>query len=148
MRYWFVRLSDLSAVRLAFGWLSVCYRDGAMATQGLYRRSSEDRQSDSSLRGCRVYAELRVVLLRALDSGADPWWSALTDVDLHFPDPCKQRRWAQLSARERARWITGQFWSCTDITPPAVCRGLGMPPGSTYARVARRLRKSLDGRPS
>jgi hypothetical protein len=44
---------------------------------------------------------------------------------------------------QRAAWLTGQLWNCTDMVPQMTCRDLDIPPGSTYAVAVRRLRAEL-----
>jgi hypothetical protein len=36
--------------------------------------------------------------------------------------------------------LLGLLWNCTDIMPGGYCTDLGVEPGSTYARVVRRLK--------
>ena len=36
--------------------------------------------------------------------------------------------------------LLGMFWNCTDNMPGSYCTDLDVEPGSTYARVARRLK--------
>jgi hypothetical protein len=44
----------------------------------------------------------------------------------------------ELKACDRA--TAGRLWNCTDIMPRDLCADLDLPPGSTFARGARRVR--------
>jgi hypothetical protein len=45
--------------------------------------------------------------------------------------------------RERASWLCGQLWNCTEILPAEYCDALGIPAGSTYARAARFVKRRI-----
>lgn len=59
---------------------------------------------------------------------------------VEFHDPTQQARWETMTPDQRADWLTGQLWHCSDIMPSDTCSELALPPGSTYARAARLLR--------
>lgn len=44
--------------------------------------------------------------------------------------------------QQSVEWLTGQLWHCTDVLPGATCDVLNLPPGSTYAEAARRVRET------
>jgi len=99
------------------------------------------------LRGGHAPGFLRDVFAEALDScGYYPerWVEALTDelggYHLHQRE---LERWMTMSNTERALWLTGQLWHCTDIMPGAMCQVLEMRLGSTYGRAVRLLRPGI-----
>jgi hypothetical protein len=75
---------------------------------------------------------------------AGPWYGALADDEtLRFYDPSMQARWDEMALKDRALWLTGQLWNCSDILPGGACSELDLPAGSTYAVAARMLRAEL-----
>lgn len=54
------------------------------------------------------------------------------------------KRIRKMNGRTRARFVIGQVWHCTDIMPLGTCDDLRLPPGSTYAKGARKLRWILS----
>jgi hypothetical protein len=46
-----------------------------------------------------------------------PGWEQL---QVEFDNEDHQLWWNRLSPRERARWLTGHLWNCTDILPDFV----------------------------
>lgn len=94
---------------------------------------------------------LRDALLEALPYG-DDWWY---HVDISFNHERHNRWWRRLSHRNRARWLLGQLWVCSDILPsishnelldrhadedPELDRDSFF----TYGTLARVLKKELD----
>jgi hypothetical protein len=87
---------------------------------------------------------LRDALLLCLDSygakGGGSWSDALGQGDtLTFFNADKQRRWEGMTIPDRARWLIGQLWNCTDTVPHNNCVSLDIPRVSTYAQLVRRL---------
>jgi hypothetical protein len=71
------------------------------------------------------------------------WPAALLDEQaLVWFDDDRAAWWASLTADQRAHWLTGQLWNCTDILPGGDCESLGLPHGSTYAQAARLIRRT------
>ncbi len=93
-------------------------------------------------RGGRAPGHLREMFVDVIEGNTqDPWWLAFGAEGLVvFYDPRMQARWDRWDARERARWLLGQLWNCTDIMPSDLCQSLDLPPGSTYAQAVRRLK--------
>jgi hypothetical protein len=50
-------------------------------------------------------------LLEALDHGKD-WWR---HVNVAFDEDRQKEWWAGLSQADRAHWLLGRLWNCTDI---------------------------------
>ncbi|MEK7996030.1 MAG: hypothetical protein AAB403_19695 [Planctomycetota bacterium] len=76
---------------------------------------------------------------------AEHWYDALAEEDaLLFYEPKMQRKWEAMALTERARWLIGQLWNCSDIMPSDLCSTLEMPEGSTYAQAVRKLRADLE----
>jgi hypothetical protein len=48
-------------------------------------------------------------------------------------------RLTRMPAAERAKWITGQLWNCSDVMPGLLCDDLELVRGSTYGRAAQLL---------
>jgi SH3 domain-containing protein len=67
-------------------------------------------------------------------------WPPDADV-VAFRDPQQRARWEAMTSAQRAEWLTGQLWHCSDVLPSAVCTELRLPPGATFAKAARSLRK-------
>ncbi len=66
----------------------------------------------------------------------------------HAPTSLRRQLWAMACPNEAtdsedvitdARPAIGQLWNCTDIVPASVLNELGLPRGSTYAQVVRRI---------
>lgn len=97
--------------------------------------------------GGHAPGHLRDTLLEALDAsrGKVQWWEAL-DGEEGLESFSEQARaaLASMSAKERAAWLCGQLWNCTDTVPGDTCNSNGIPMGSTYAQAARLLRDSLN----
>ena len=100
----------------------------------------------NAARGGPAPGHLREALLACLDdSAAEHWYDKLTDDEtLIFHYVPMQIRWEKMTLRERARWLCGQLWNCTDILPGMACADLDLPEGSTYARAVRKLRDELE----
>lgn len=59
----------------------------------------------------------------------------------------------RMSKLERAWWVTGALWNCSDALQVSTCEDVGLPRGSTYAEATPYLRavirqelKTLDSR--
>ena len=73
--------------------------------------------------------------------GTEDWPNALAADEANvWWDEDRSVWWSGLTIEQRARWITGQLWNCSDIMGSGSCQDLGLPQGSTYARAARYLR--------
>ncbi len=71
--------------------------------------------------------------------GETDWWAPLEGVDpSHFVGHKLKKNWAGMNKEDRARWLIGQLWNCSDICPRDVAASLDIP-GGTYASVVRRL---------
>ncbi len=88
---------------------------------------------------------LRDALLNALDHN-DEWQE---NIEIDFDREEHNVWWSGLSERERAEWLLGQLWNCTDIVP-SLTRTQVMdwhaddPEPFTYAQLARLLKRDLD----
>jgi len=88
-----------------------------------------------------VHGRIRDLLADCLDAwdGETGWWAPLEGVDpSHFAGHKLKKNWAGMDKEDRARWLIGQLWNCTDICPRDVAASLDIPCG-TYASVVRRL---------
>jgi len=75
----------------------------------------------------------------AARDGDTEWWAPLARVDpSHFVGHKIKKDWAGMDKEDRARWLLGQLWNCTDSCPREVAASLDVP-GATYASVVRRL---------
>jgi hypothetical protein len=97
------------------------------------------------LRGGHAPGFLRDILCEAVDNfSSAPWVDALDEelggAHLYGRD---YPRWLEMSKTERALWLTGHLWHCTDIMPSMMCEELNLSVGSTYARAARLLRPTV-----
>jgi hypothetical protein len=95
-------------------------------------------------RGGHAPGHLRRSFLDCLESNQEPWYALLGDSDtLFFYNAQQQARWHRMTLPERARWLTGQLWNCTDTLPESICWDLDIEEGSSYAMAARKLRLEL-----
>jgi hypothetical protein len=107
----------------------------------------EDEMPYLASRGGHAPGHLREAFMACVDEQfiGQRWWEALArEETLEFFDPKKQAAWECLTLRERATWLTGQLWNCSDILGGEYCQLLDLPLGSTYARAVRKLRQDLD----
>ena len=97
-------------------------------------------------RGGHAPGHLRHAFLHGLGEGWGSAWPApLAEAEaLDWSNEQRAAWWAGLTVEQRARWLTGQLWNCTDIMPSLACEQLELPLGSTYARAARHLRDTLS----
>jgi len=85
-------------------------------------------------------------------AGLSAWWYApLARMGFPAPTPASDailwaatHRWAAMTARQRAEWLVGQLWNCSDVAPRDVCETVGLPRKSTYGQAARELRRALN----
>jgi len=71
--------------------------------------------------------------------GETEWWAPLNDVNpSSFADRKFQQNWTEMNKEDRARWLIGQLWNCTDVCPHEVADSLDIP-GGTFASIVRRL---------
>ena len=94
-------------------------------------------------RGGHAPNDLRNAFDEAAESGED-FENAMTD-DLLECIFTREDQWKSRSRRERALWLTGQLWNCTDILPSSICEALDLPQGikRTYASASRFIRNQL-----
>lgn len=99
---------------------------------------------DNPVTGGHAPGHLRDLFLAGLSGHDGPWPNGLAGADILDAVPAERRDWwRQASVNERARWLTGQLWDCTDTLPAGDCESLDLPRGSTYAQAARSLRRQL-----
>lgn len=69
------------------------------------------------------------------------WFEALGEDEdiLCFINANDQERWEKMSATEKAHWLCGQLWNCTDILPWMVAQDFELK-RNTYAALVRHLR--------
>jgi hypothetical protein len=63
-------------------------------------------------RGGHAPGYLRDALFDSLGEGDLNVWYA--NLEVHFNGAKEQRKWEQMSAFLRGRWLIGQLWNCTD----------------------------------
>src|SRR5687767_14169105 len=57
--------------------------------------------------------------------GAEDWPNALASGEANvWWDEGRASWWNGLTVEQRARWITGQLWNCSDVLPSAVYQNL------------------------
>ena len=79
-------------------------------------------------------------LLAALEADPSAWWS---HIKLDSFAEADRRALNNMAPKQRARWLLGQLWQCTDIAPATTCCDVDLPPGSSFAKLARALANSL-----
>lgn len=117
-------------------WGEVCKRHGFRVRQELYRVEREGRTAYSPLRGGHAPRVLR---------DAFSGWVQSTSPDVSHPLSLH----SSLDVEGRAvslEWLLGQLWNCTDVLPTHDCEALSIPPGSTYARAVRMVKRSVKER--
>jgi hypothetical protein len=73
------------------------------------------------------------------------WYDALGKPEtIEFANPTMQRRWDRMKIRDRARWLVGQLWNCTDIIGGSYSSGLDLPGKQTIAAGVRYLATLID----
>lgn len=88
-----------------------------------------------------VEGRIRNLLTDCVDAwdGETDWWAPLAAVDpSYFVRDKLKKIWAEMNKEDRARWLIGQLWNCTNICPRDVADSLNIP-GGTYASVVRCL---------
>lgn len=60
----------------------------------------------------------------------------------HAPSHLRNAFLVSIEAGTPDLTLAGRLWSCTDVLPRDACDDLDIPPGSTYAQAARRVRRS------
>jgi hypothetical protein len=108
-----------------------------------------ERQKYNPSCGGHAPGYLRDALIKALidhcdDAEEGTWWRYL---EIEFFSLRQQIRWETWTPKERGVWLAGQLWNCRDILPGSVCTLAGFPKGSTYARLARQLRRDINAPP-
>jgi hypothetical protein len=87
---------------------------------------------------------LRNALLDTLDWAYEEHWFERLGEDedvLIFRDPSMQQKWEAMTTTERANWLCGQLWNCSDILPGSTGEEFGLnQSGETYARLVRILK--------
>lgn len=78
------------------------------------------------------------------DASRDVIEGEALDDALVFDDERQQAWWEQLDEAARVRWLTGHLWNCTGGFPAVDCQLPDLPPGSTHARAARRIRQPMQ----
>ncbi len=110
------------------------------------------KQQSRRRRGGHMAGHLREALLAGIErweQSSDPGWAKAighhTDID--WIDPAKEMSWKRMSDVERARWLTGMLWNCTDSLgmdlSAEMSERAGRPVGS-FAQAARFIRGRLS----
>ena len=87
---------------------------------------------------------LRDCLGNALLDHEGDWWRHL---EMNFMRERHQRWWDSTSASDRAYWLIGQLWNCTDTVPSELresVRDWLEDEYFSYARLVRALKADLD----
>jgi hypothetical protein len=88
-----------------------------------------------------VKGPIRAIFTDCVDAwdGETEWWAPLEDVHpSSFSGRKLKQEWTEMNKEDRARWLLGQLWNCTDVCPRNVADSLDIPNG-TFASVVRRL---------
>jgi hypothetical protein len=93
--------------------------------------------------GSRVVPQFLRDLLQGCGLERDDWYDDLLTHEAPFFGNARNAVWAQMTALERAKWLTGQLYNDTGIMPWSLCEDLCLPQGSSYAQGARKLRVRL-----
>jgi hypothetical protein len=94
-------------------------------------------------RGGHAPSYLTAALVEALDDtfrGNRSWWEAL---NIEMLDPAKQAWWDGVAARQRASWLLGQLWNCSDILGTVVCSTADLMGNKTVAQLVRILKTRM-----
>jgi hypothetical protein len=107
------------------GWRRVCPRHYSASRSG---------HAPGYLSGALVEA------IEASFWGGKSWWEVL---EINFVDPAEQRSWDRITALERAAWLLGQLWNCTDILGALVCSTADLTGNKTVAQFVRILKVKM-----
>jgi len=114
---------------------------------------SAPTRSERSLKTGHAPGHIRECLIEALDDFERDWWKNL---NIELLRERHQRWWNESSNDQRAYWLLGQLWHCTDIVSGGTMDWtLGWlradddslyekQPLRTYAALARLLKNNLD----
>ena len=95
-------------------------------------------------RGGHAPGHLREALLDALNDGQESEWFELLNEDrIYFYDPRQRQRWDRMSPIERAHWLCGQLWNCTDILPRMTAQDFPELKSWTYSALVRYLKPQI-----
>ena len=96
-------------------------------------------------RGGHAPGHLRDALLDCFEGQVSkPWYKPLGESEaLVFRHQEMQAAWDVMGLKQRAQWLIGQLWNCTDVLPSMACENLDIQRGSTYAQAARKLKADL-----
>ncbi len=89
---------------------------------------------------------LRNALLDTLDwAYENDWFERLGENPdlMFFYSKTKQERWDAMTTPEKAHWLCGQLWNCTDILPGGVAQDFELTQNS-YACLVRRLKPLIS----
>jgi hypothetical protein len=86
---------------------------------------------------------LQVALVEALEKSWAEGGLWLDMVEIYFFDPISQAAWATADARGRAECLLTSLQNCSTVVPEHVCVAVGLPLGSTFARLVRILKEGL-----
>lgn len=93
-------------------------------------------------------AYLREMFCEALAFGAEDgnWWEwfVTARADQFLGQQREGGDWCNLDAKQRAGWLMHRLWYNTEIVPENVLGLLNLPPGQTYAQVARRAHREIS----
>jgi hypothetical protein len=80
------------------------------------------------------------ILLGALETDSSAWWNCLNFESFAYAD---RNALENMQPKERARWLLGRLWNCTDVAPSTTCCDFDLPPGCSFAQLVRALASSL-----
>jgi hypothetical protein len=87
-------------------------------------------------RGGHAPGHLRNAFLDSLDGRLGSHGEVHADA-VSFYDPNLQKRWDAWDGRQRARWLLGQLFSCSDILPGSVADEVASLSDTLYAKDIR-----------
>jgi hypothetical protein len=99
----------------------------------------------SASRGGHAPGHIREALENALIEGEIDSWEQR--VEIEWWNPAQESWWKTLSQNQRAQWVLGQLWNCTDCLPGAIhdlFRSEHDVRVGSYAALARHLKGSLN----
>jgi hypothetical protein len=107
--------------------------------------TQQTHQRFAASRGGHAPGHLRQALLDCLDWNYEQDWFERLAEDpgvLFFSDKAQQKKWECLSAPEKAQWLCGQLWNCSDIVPYLTAEDFPLK-RNTYAALVRHLQSLI-----
>jgi hypothetical protein len=111
-------------------------------------QTESTRRKFKANRGGHAPGHIREPFCEALDGVYSENLAPLAAIEKHLADDeaiiffnkAQMNKWLKMSGAQRARWLLGQLWNCTDILGGDLCETLDLHRGSTFLAAVRKIR--------